>query len=75
MLRRNRPKRQPLTVGSSICEMCWLQELMDFWFPEPIETDIDGEPEMEDWRVELPDIPEHLRAEPAVAEAEWVLKQ
>jgi len=45
---------------------------MDFWFPEPIETDIDGEPG--DWRVELPDIPEHLRAEPAVAEAERVVR-
>jgi len=27
-----------------------------------------------DWRVELPDIPEHLRAEPAVAEAERVVR-
>ena len=47
---------------------CWLAEWLDFLFPEPIEVDMDGEPETEDWRVELPDIPEHLRAEPAEAE-------
>ena len=64
---------------------CWLEEWLDFLFPEPVEQDIDGEPVEHDWYCPLPhEIPEmYLRPElipvkgdglPAVAEAEKVVR-
>ncbi len=54
---------------------CWLDELLDFWLPEPVEQDIDGTSVEHDWYCPLPhEIPEMYRAEPAVREAEWVVR-
>jgi hypothetical protein len=55
---------------------CWLEEWLDFLFPEPVEQDIDGEPVEHDWYA-LPaqsDIPDFYRAVPLVAEAERVVR-
>lgn len=59
---------------------CWLEDWLDFLFPEPVEQDMDGD-KLRDipktdadsdaylWEVDIPvDIPEHLRRLPAVAE-------
>jgi hypothetical protein len=43
---------------------CWLEEWLDFLFPEPVEQDIDGEPVEHDWYCPLPEPPEmYLRPE------------
>ncbi len=55
---------------------CWLEEWIDFLFPEPVEQDIDGETVEHDWYCPFPEeIPEMYKAEPAVAEAERVVRQ
>ncbi len=76
---------------------CWLEEWLDFLFPEPVEQDMDGEPcasisdsggadplksvsRKQAWApadahdAPLPEPPDFLRAEPAVAEAERVVR-
>ncbi len=75
-LRRNRPKRQPFRAGSSFAMMkCWLDELLDFWLPKPVEQDMDGELVEYDWYCPLPEeIPEMFRAEPAVREADRLVR-
>ena len=56
--------------GFFFCMMkCWLAEWLDFLFPEPVEVDMDGEPEKPATDA-LPEIPPMFRAEPLVQEAE-----
>ncbi|KKL20807.1 hypothetical protein LCGC14_2451780 [marine sediment metagenome] len=52
---------------------CWLSEWLDFLFPEPVEVDMDGEPEKPATDA-LPEIPPMFRAEPLVQEAERVVR-
>jgi hypothetical protein len=67
--------------------MCnWLEDAINFLFPEPVQQDMDGDivtdipakPVDSDAYMEtldiLPDIPEHLRRLPAVEEAERVIR-
>ena len=57
--------------------MCWIEDLLDFWFPEPVQavSDVTREkPSTDDWYAPLPEPPDFLRAEPAVAEAEKLVR-
>ena len=54
--------------------MCGLSEMLDFWFPAPVEVDMDG---VEEGQASvalrqpdaLPEPPDFFRADPAVLEA------
>ena len=63
--------------------MCWLQDAIAFLFPEPVEQDMDGEVDIPiepvsdayDWDAGFTlKIPGFYRTEPAVAEAERVVR-
>jgi hypothetical protein len=61
--------------------MCWLEDLLEFWFPAPVDGAEDSKLPTENSKSHvrrLPpapvDIPEWLRAEPAVREAERVVR-
>jgi hypothetical protein len=58
--------------------MCWLEDAINFLIPEPVEVDMDGaeedDPASINGLVEPPEIPDFYRAEPAVAEAERVVR-
>jgi hypothetical protein len=57
---------------------CWLEEWLDFLFPEPVEVDMDGEPAEEIPRPgakSISSIPDFYKAEPAVREAERVVRR
>ena len=62
---------------------CWLEDWLDFLFPEPVEQDMDGEVDIPiepvsdtyDWDAGFTlKIPGFYRTEPAVKEAERVVR-
>jgi hypothetical protein len=62
--------------------MCWLEDAINFLFPELVEVDMDGvevDPSITEFcrevrGLEPSAIPDFYRAEPAVAEAERVVR-
>ncbi len=59
--------------------MCWLEDVINFWFPEPVEVDMDG---VEEGQASvalrqpdaLPEPPDFFRVEPAVKEAQLIVQ-
>ena len=78
-------------AGFSIYAMCnWLEDAIDFLFPEPVEVDmdgveidssitefcreVDGEKQLTATDAPLPEIPPMFKAEPAVREAQLIVQ-